>query len=689
MRRLLELSPTSVFGAGLKVKKGLRITSESRLKVFELRLSIKVLLILLFLAFSQPANAQYVIKEADTKYELFDYKEAIGLYEQAYKKKQTLHAAERLASCYSLVQNYKEAEYWYGIAAFLPGSAPLNLFNYARSLQSNAKYIKARDMFMKYGSLDDKVTPEQKNVWILSCDSALMWMNAPRHVAIENLEALNTPKSDWGAVAYGRDVVFASDRMDMPDYLNVTQKENHPFLTFDDGHLPGKKNYGWTGNGYLRLYIQRGNIYYFPAPIKTGYHIGPASFTADGNELYFTLTRIPKENDYDEKGNLRTINVEIYSSKKDSTGNWTPSVAFKYNKINEYSVGDPYISRDGKTLYFVSNMPGGKGGTDIYYCTKKATGEWDNPVNLTEINTNGNERTPSFDSENNFYFSSDGRIGMGGLDIFKSKVVNGNFLDPVNMGYPLNSPQDDFAYNSNNPDSGYFASNRPGGLGSDDIYRAIAKKPQRFAFELEGTAYDKQTKKPIANAVISLTKIGGPPLNVQADSDGTFKFDLETNSNYNLNGKKANFRSESVNLSTVNLTSPTLIKADIYFEKIVLNEEIVLANIYYDFDLFNIRQDAAKELNKLVKILNDNPAIFIELGSHTDSRGSDQYNQWLSEKRANSVVRYLIDRGINQNRILAKGYGKTQLLNRCDDGIKCTEAEQELNRRTEFKIIKQ
>jgi peptidoglycan-associated lipoprotein len=649
------------------------------------------LAVLLSAAFFTPVQAQYVIKAADAKYELFDYIKAIDLYEQAYREKQTFHAAERLALCYSYIQNYKETESWYAIATSMPGSIPDDMLNYAKVLQNNAKYNEAKAAYLKYAALNKQVTPAQKTIWISSCDSAAIWMKKPRPVTINNLKTINTANSDWGGVAYGKDIVFASDRNDSTSYINGTQKNGRPFLKFDGGHVPGKTIYGWTGNSYLRLYEQNGkwgHINYFPVSVKTDYHVGPVSFTGNGNELYFTLTRIPKKAEYDRKGKLVTINVEIYSCKKDSAGNWTDATAFKYNKVAEYSVGDPCISKDGQTLYFTSNMPGGKGGMDIYYCKKNDTDDWNAPVNLSTINTGGNERTPHFDSENNFYFSSDGLIGMGGLDIFKTTTDNGTFSIPVNLGYPLNSPQDDFAYNFDSPTTGYFSSNRPDGLGSDDIYSFNVPKPIVLVFRLEGTAYDKGTHQPLSNSIISLTKLNGMALKVQTDTDGRFKFDLDTNSIYNLTGKKTGFWGDAASASTVKLTTSTVISKDLFLEKMELNKEIALKDIYYDFDKSYIRPDAVTELDKLVKILNDYPTIWIELGSHTDSRGSDQYNMTLSQRRADAAVKYIIDKSINKNRITAKGYGETRLVNECSNGVSCTVEQHQANRRTEFHIVK-
>lgn len=654
-------------------------------KIFHMKKSLLSLLGgLMLLGAAYTAKAQYVLKEADAQYELYNYAKAIDLYEQAYKKKASLYAAERLAMSYAMINDYKQTESWAAIAAGMAGTDPANVLRYAKALQQNSKYSEAKIQYEKYADLDKNISAAQKSLWLLSCDSAMYWMKNPGTTLVQNLQALNTSASDWGAVKSLGSVVFASDRNLSGD--SSKQSASRPFLKFDGAKKPDRNIYGWTGNHYLRLYVQTNEtIALLDVPAQTDYHVGPASFTADGKEMYFTLTRIPPKPVY-VKGKLATINIEIYSSKKGDDGKWQAPIAFPYNKVNEYSVGDPFIAKDGKTLYFVANMPGGQGGTDLYYCLRNDNGNWGQPINLKEFNTAGNERSPFFDGNKTFYFSSDGLIGMGALDIFRADFVSGKAGKPVNMGYPVNSPQDDFAYNINGAFEGYLSSNRLEGLGSDDIYSFKLQEPA--IFKLSGIAYNKTTGEPLSNAIITLAKTGGGLLRAQTEANGSYKFNLEKASAYSLNGEKTNFRSDKATVSTQGLTASAELKQDLFLEPIVVNKAIKLENIYYDFDKSNIRPDAAKELDKLVKIMQDNPTIWIELGSHTDSRGNDQYNQWLSQSRANSAVQYIIDHGISKNRISAMGYGESQLVNKCANGVKCSEAEHQANRRTEFKIVK-
>lgn len=632
------------------------------------------------------AKAQYVLKDADKQYELYNYAKAVDLYEQAYKKKESLHAAERLAAAYAYMNDYKQAESWYAIASKMSGSKPENILGYAKALQSNSKYSEAKVQYQAYIDQKKDVTERQKDVWLSSCDSAVKWMKNPKKVELINEKALNSTQSDWGATTYQGGVVFTSDRTN----TGFESKESSPFLKFDGAKTPDKKIYGWTGNGYLKLYIKpspKDSLALFPIKTGTKYHVGSATFTADGNTMYFTMTPIPDDLEK-VKNKPSTVNVEIYSSTKGADGKWGEPVAFPYNDVNKYSVGDPFISTSGTSLYFASNMPGGKGGTDIYVSLKTDTGEWGKPINLEEINTTGNERSPVFDANNNLFFASDGYVGMGGLDVFRALRDGAGIGKIENMGYPFNSPQDDFGFSLNEKGGiAYLSSNRNNGLGNDDIYSIDQK--MIIAFKLEGTVFDKKTNQPIPNALITLAKVNGGTVKTEADEDGNYQFNLAAETEYNVIGEKTNYRSDSENLATIGLKTSEVLKQDLHLEPVEINKAIRLENIYYDFDKWNIRPDAAVELDKLVKIMLDNPTIWIELGSHTDSRGKDAYNLSLSQKRAESAVQYIISRGVNKNRITAKGYGENQLLNKCANNVQCSDAEHQLNRRTEFKIVKQ
>lgn len=637
------------------------------------------------LATALTAQAQYVIKDADKQFELYNYTKAIPLYEEAYKKKATLHAAERLAQAYSQINNYPQSESWYAIASKMPNTKPDNVLGYARALQHNAKFSEAKAQYLNYGTLNKGIAPKLLAGWTASCDSAIKWMRNPKQVVINNQKKLNSKQADWGAVRFGQGIVFTSDRIDS---INLP-KNNNGFLWFDGTKKPDKKTYGGTGNAYLKLYVDElktDSIHLFPVDAGTDYHFGPASFTRDGKTMFFALTRIPDVL-LKNKNKTATVNVEVYSSTMDADGKWTEPVSFKYNKVNEYSVADPFITPDGQSLYFSSNMPGGKGGADIYVSLKTDTGDWGKPTNLSDINTEGNERTPLFDTKNNLYFSSDGWIGMGGLDIFRAFRAGTGIGRIENLGYPINSPKDDFSFSVDANDGlAYFSSDRDGGLGSDDIY-AIDNKAI-MEFKLEGTVYNAKTGQPVNAARVTLEKVNGSSLIVETDDKGNYSFNLSKESEYNVKAEKTAYRVDIENLATIGLTTSEVLTQDLHLAPIELYKGVRLENIYYDFDKWDIRQDAAVELDKLLKILQDNPTIWIELGSHTDSRGKDSYNLTLSQKRAESAVAYLIAKGIDRSRLEARGYGETVPLNKCKNDVECTDAEHQLNRRTEFKITK-
>jgi len=636
------------------------------------------------LALSGSVKAQYILKAADHQFELFNYAKAIDLYEQAFRKKESLYTAERLAKAYAIMNNYKQAESWYAIAAKMPGCNPENLLGYAKMLQSNSKYREAKVQYKAYIDADIDVSKRQANVWLASCDSALKWMKRPKQIQIINQKELNSQQSDWGSVEYNGSTVFTSDRTT----FNPGLTGQSPFLKFDGTRMPDKKIYGGTGNGYLKLYIKTSStdsLKLFPLQTGVSYHVGSATFRAD--TMYFTMTKMPES--LKSTGNKpSTVNVSIYSSVKDAGGNWGAPVAFAYNSINEYSVGDPFISGDGTSLYFSSNKPGGKGGTDLYVCLKNDLGKWDNPINLEQINTSGNERSPVVAEGSSLYFASDGHVGMGGLDIFHALKNSTGTWQVENMGYPFNSPQDDFAFSLDAKNGvAHVSSNRSNGIGNDDIYLLDLKSVH--AVELTGKVYDRKSKQPVAGALVTLTKINGGSSKVETDDRGEYKFSLSARSAYTVSAEATNFRIDAVNLNNIYSDKTGTIVQDLYLESIELNKGIRLENIYYDFDKWNISADAAIELDALVKVMKDNPTIWIEIDSHTDSRGHDAFNLRLSQKRAESAVAYIISKGINKNRIEARGYGETRLINSCANGMTCSDAEHQLNRRTEFKIVKQ
>lgn len=652
------------------------------------RFQIQIMLITALLGFGyHPVKGQYVLNEADQQYNAGNYSRAVELYNQAYQKKKSIHATQQLADSYRELHNYKQAESWYAKLAGVPEPQALNVFHYAQALRNNSKYTEAKAQYLRYAALDTKVSRDELMVWTSSCDSALLWMKAPKPVLLKNEVGINTDHSEWGAVSYKDGLLFTSDRLG----AHQTRAERS-FLKFDSRDFIDTKKYGRTGNPYLQLYHQStgDRIQAFPLATGNELHVGPASISNDGTMLFYTITRtLNKEERKKQKGNNTiSLNTELYSSRL-VDGQWQAGGAFRYNNITGWSVGDPYLSSDGSELYFVSDKPGGLGGMDIYVCKREA-GKWSDAVNLgPSVNTRGNERTPVISQDGLLYFSSDGLIGMGGLDIYRAEMRNGRISRAVNLGYPVNSPQDDLSFNFSAPGQGYLSSDREGGKGSDDIYSFVLHKKMKL--QLEGYVHNKTTQAVLKDVIVTLTdKETTTRLRTQTDDQGHYGFILDSALVYDITAEKTNFRMASVTaVDTRDMAASTTLRRDLQLEPVELNKEVRIDNILYDFEEWTIRPDAFTELDKLVQILKSNPTLWIELGSHTDSRGGTAYNRKLSQRRAESVVNYLKGRGIESHRLKAIGYGESRLLNKCSAGVTCTEAEHQLNRRTEFTIVEQ
>jgi OOP family OmpA-OmpF porin len=502
-----------------------------------------IMLFMLLNVLSFGANAQYVIKEADQQFEHYNYNEAIKLYLKAWKKKEKPYTAQRIAESYRKMSDYKSAEEWYGRLSAMTGSSPESRLWYADALRSQGKYAEAKTQYKQYGQEQPTSSSAQVQALIISCDSAIAWTAAPRDIKIENVTKINGNGSDWAAVKYKDGVVFTSDRTS--DLISGAVK-SRPFLKFDGTKLPDKEIYRWTGNSYTHLYYSEGDsISLFPLGRANDYHTGTASFTADGTEAYFTMTSTKNKKNF--KKVLNTIYVGLYSSRL-IDGKWTDPVAFRYTDDTRWSVGDPFISPDGQTLYFVSDMLGGVGGTDIYKCSRQPDGNWSDAVNLgAAVNTTGNERSP-FIHENDLFFSSDGHIGMGGLDIYN--IQDGK---AVNLGFPMNSAQDDFAFYMAENSSGFLSSNRENGSGKDDVYAftflpkvvvmppppiatapvPIEKKPDSLYIEIIYYNFDKANIR--NDATVILDKVANRMkqnadlkliMSAHTDSKGTKEYNL-------------------------------------------------------------------------------------------------------------------------------------------------------------------
>ncbi|TKC04469.1 OmpA family protein [Pedobacter frigoris] len=638
------------------------------------------LLIVLMLLTSFVVNAQEqpgLRDRANQLYKDYEYANAASIYLRlADVKKPKLTDLERLADCFRKMNDYEAAENWYARVIQYPESKADNLLAYGAILKANARYDKAKQMLQQYAAK----TGDKKRVLneIIGCDSALIWLAKPTAHKLKNEEQVNTTLSEFGVFPMG-------------DKVYYTGEPNAAIL---------KNTYGRTGNPYLRIYTaeRRERLALGAGTLDNSvynddrYHSGPVIGNKRWNQLFVTRTYVGKDGEVskEDRQKYRTNNLElvIYTL---NNGIWE-SRAFAYNDVQRYSVGHAALSPDEKILYFVSDMPGGSGGTDIWFSELQSDGSWGAPQNAgTSVNSDGNEMFPNVAVDGTMYYSSNGLPGMGELDIFTVKGTKNHWSKPVNLRYPVNSAGDDFAFAGNSEDeiSGYLSSNRQGGKGGDDIYSFTNLKP-KLIFALKGTTLNKKTGEVLPATAVSLFG-NGRRIVARQDSkeDGTFFFDLEANTNYKVLGQKLKFFSDSATVSTKGLVKSDTLVATLRLQPLLeVGQVFVLENIHYDFDKDKIRPDATEILDELVRIMRDNPTLEIELGSHTDSRGLDSYNLDLSQRRAKSAVNYLVSRGISRNRMTARGYGETMLLNKCSDGVKCSSAEHQQNRRTEFKVVK-
>lgn len=559
-------------------------------------------LLLLFLAMHLRAQEQLgALQRANALYDRYAYADAAKIYRQlAEKKNAAPNTLYLLAQCYRKMNDFPAAEQWFAKLAGHPKANRQVLADYAEVLLNNGKVDAARAQFIAaYGRNGKELQPR-----LAQCDSAKRWMELAPVVAVENVDRLNGPSSDWGPTS-AQGLLFYSDR----DSAN---------------------RYSWTGNGFYRPYIAGKESNPVPVLIadpnlRGNVHIGPIAVAAQGDIGWITIsTVVPKKQLPAESGLLTserfyTRRLELFeASFKNSR--WGSLKRFPWSQPGSWSLGQAALAEDGNTLYFVSDMPGGQGGLDIWFSRRTAQG-WSKPVNCGKtVNTKADEAFPTW-VDGKLCFSSKGHPGMGGFDLFSVQGNGTAWSVPVNLRYPLNSTCDDFWLMREAGGSGYFSSNRPGGKGMDDIYRYTPARPDTIRHP---PLVDRPRAEPDPIARIPRAAVG---------------------------------------------------------------EVIVLNTIYYDLDKWNIRPDAAAELDRLALVLAAHPALRIELSSHTDSRASGAYNYELSRKRAASAVRYLVRKGIQADRLIATGYGETRLVNGCDDGARCTKEAHQQNRRTELKVL--
>ncbi len=645
------------------------------------------------------------LKIADRLYSSGSYYNALNFYTDLYKEQSTnSYLVSQLAITYRATRDYKSAEFWYKTLIELDkdnNKYPLANYDYALMLKMNGKYNMAKQVFTdfgkKYKGRDPSTFKKLVKNQVKGCEFAIKAIEHPKSAIVKHLNTeVNAAYHDFAPLPVGDSVlIFSSLRSDTV-IVPGNKRSDQPMTKFYMVEKRGAK------------LVNRQPL---PLPVDDEkHHNGNGTFSPDGNRFYFTRCDEVK---YDK------IVCSIFVTEKKADGWTSPSKLGNNVNIPGFTSTQPNIvsyMKGSEVLYFVSNKPGGEGGLDLWYSVITKRGVHKEAVNLgRKINTAGDEVTPHYDpTSQSIYFSSDGRIGMGGLDIYKSEGMLRRWSNIENMGYPLNSRVDDrgFVLDENGL-GGYFVSNRPGVVAlksetcCDDIFsfkweNIIIVAVQGYVFELGDT-----TQTPIDGATVSLyLQDSETKEDIYITAENTaggdmYFYKLNKERDYKLTASKEGFFSgkglftDFVTVTTKGITKSDTLRADLYLNRMDTGVGYVLKNIYYDFDKATLRGVSENTLDSLMIILNDHPAIKVEIGSHTDIRGSDEYNIKLSQKRAESVVRYLIKNGILKERLVAKGYGETALLEDCSKYEECPDENDatrdcpchQRNRRTEFKIL--
>lgn len=628
-------------------------------------------------SFAQKTN----LKKADALFKNYSYLDASKAYEEILQniKNPSAQTLKNAADSYYFISDSRNALKWYKKLYQVQGNNLTDIYylRYIQSMKAVMDYDEADKITREY--LDKKGDKKEVSRYVAQKKYMDSVAKAKPLYTIKNLD-INTSKSDFGATFFKDNIVFTSAR---------------DTTSFSD------KLYTWNNQPFLNLYFAErnpadGSLFnetVFLPNVMTKYHEATASFDNQGKTIYYS-TNIVKKNklvvDEAKVNNFQIIKGSIVDNKLEN-----PQKVFFDS--DEYSVGHPALSDDGQWLFFASDMPGGYGETDLYVVKIAADGTMSSPQNLgPNINTIGNEVFPFFQN-GILYFSSDGHYGWGDLDVYESKFLSdGNFSSPKNLGAPINSNKDDFSFIIDKANTnGYFSSNRAGGKGDDDIYSFVKGKPVCNQ-SISGMAIDHKTKKPLPEVTImaynSFSEVLGE---TKTNFEGKYAIEVPCNKVVKMIAAKINYSSDDKTVDTTKENGGEV--RDVNFElsnydDLVVKkkgvEKVDVNPIYFDYDKYDITPKAIEELSKVVFIMQKFPNIRIKIEAHTDSRGKDAYNLKLSDNRAKSTRDYVLSQGIDASRIeSAIGYGETRLINKCKNGVKCTDEEHVLNRRSDFIII--
>lgn len=638
--------------------------------------SVLLLLILPFLF--KGCKFTGTIEKADDAYKLQQYAVAAGMYEKLFRQQPTMAAkakvAYKTAESYRKMNKWEESAEWYEKARQLNYPDPELFYRYGQVLKQQGKFDLALEVFQKFkreAPGDPRATQAIESVSLYH-----RWKNDKARFVIQKDAALNSINNDYSPVYF--------------------LDENVIYFTSDRQGSTGEAEYGRTGLPFCDMYRAEWNVrendwktpQKVEGEINSNFNEGVVNFQKFHAQyfIYYTQCNGPKG----EERNCKILRAQKKGMQ------WINPQPLSFCTDTNVNYGHPTITKDGKTMYFASNMKGGKGGKDIYVSHfNSKSGTWGEPENTgSPVNTSGDEKFPFIYNGKTLYFASDGHGGLGGLDIYESTRKNNSWTEPENLKPPVNSSADDFSLIFNEKgNKGHFTSNRENG--KDNIY-AFYLKPKICV--IRGTVVNSKIDKPVKNAEVTVNsdKKGAQPQSLKTGKNGEFIFDdyVECDYNYEVQANKEKFFASQMELiSTSNVEVSDTFYRKLYIEPYPLTE-IRIEGIYYGLDSFNLRKESLPVLDSLVNIMEYNPEIVVELASHTDCRATKGYNDTLSQRRAQSVVKYLVDHGINPKRLVPKGYGERKLVNNCacengeGPGLDCTEKEHQLNRRTTFKILR-
>ncbi len=639
------------------------------------------LVFILFSIFSGITFAQdRLINKGDGKYESYSFSPAIDIYKRVLDKGYaSADLLKRLGNSYYFNANYDEAAIIYKklVDEFPREVGPEYYFRYSQTLKSLGDYSGADTNMTKFTEITSK---DDVRASLYSADRDYLKEIAKNSGRYELTPfKYNTVYSEFAPAFHKDGLIFSSDR--------------------DTGNL-ARYRHTWTAKDFLDLYLAELNssaimgVSKLDKNINTRFHESTSIFTKDGNTVYFTRNNIVEGKT--KKDTEGTVRLKIFKASL-VDGMWTEVQELPFNS-DAYSVANPALSPDEKTLYFASDMPGTYGESDIFKVIINSDGTYGTPENLgNKINTAARETFPFVTSEQILYFSSDGHPGLGGLDVFATKIAFGKYNNTVvNVGEAVNSSMDDFTFIFNEETRrGYFASNRKGGIGEDDIYSFLETKPLELDCnqQVTGTVRDKISNDLLVGATVKvIDENNNEILTTITNSLGTYSLPVNCNEG---NFVRALMEGYVPSEEYLGVSDGKDMIIDFYLERDLVSagfgddlaKLLQLSTIYFDLDKYNIRKDAEIEIQKVIAAMEKYPSLKLKVNSHTDSRGRDEYNLWLSQKRAESTVAYMISQGIAQNRLQGQGFGESKLINQCGNGVNCSEAEHQLNRRSEFIIL--